>query len=150
MLAKRQKIIVAKIVAVIVFTILAVFTMYNVKDFINRRESMLAMTQIGEYIVEYKKVNGSRPSQSNIEEYQKRTEGGVRLGNVEYRAIWINYDAPADTILAYVRKNYHTLLLKSGVIVLRLDGKVEWMEPTVFENQLKSQQTEEEIKNMPK
>ncbi len=147
MLTKRQKVVVVKFTAVITFTIIAVFSMYNIKDFINRRESMLAMTQIGQYILEFKKTNGSRPAEAGIEEFQKRIEGGVRLGIITYRTIWIEYDAPDDSILAYVKKNYHSLFLRSGYIVLWLNGKVEWMELKEFESLLKSQQTPEEIKN---
>ncbi len=147
MLTKRQKVVVVKFTAVITFTIIAVFSMYNIKDFINRRESMLAMAQIGQYVLEFKKANGSRPAEAGIEEFQKRIEGGVRLGKITYRTIWIEYDAPDNSILAYVKKNYYSLFLKSGYIILRLDGKVEWMEPKEFESLLKSQQTPEEIKN---
>lgn len=150
MLTKRQNIIVAKFAVVVALTIFAAFTMFNVKDYINRRESMLAMAQLGQYILEYKKNNRSLPAESNIGEIQKKIEGSVRLGKIKYRAIWITFDAPADTILAYAQKSYHSLFLKSGYIVLRLNGKVEWMETKEFESLLKSQQTPEEIKTTQK
>jgi hypothetical protein len=139
MLTKRQNIIVAKFVVVIGFTAFAVFAMFNIKDFINRRESMIAMTELGKYILEYKTKNHSLPPLSNIEDIQKNIEGSVRLGQVRYRSMEIDIDSPGDTILAYVPKHYHSLFLKSGYIVLRLNGKVEWMENNQFEELLASQ-----------
>lgn len=77
-------------------------------------------------------------------------EGSVRLGTVQYRAIWITFDSKDDTILAYTQENYHSLFLKSGYVVLWLNGKVEWMEAGRFENLLAGQQSLEEIKTTHK
>jgi hypothetical protein len=149
-LTKRQNIIVAKLIIVLVITAAAAFTMMNVKDFINRREGMRAMTQLGPRILEYRKTYGSLPPESYIEKIKGSLEGGVRLGTVQYRAIWITFDSKDDTILAYTQENYHSLFLKSGYVVLRLNGKVEWMEAGRFENLLAGQQSLEEIKTTQK
>lgn len=146
MLTKRQKIVVGKFVAVIGFTVFAVFAMFNVKDVINRREGMLAMGQLGQYILEYRKNNHTLPSPETVVNVEKNIEGSVRLGRVEYRSMYISIDSPADTILAYAQKKYYSLFLGSGYIVLRLDGKVEWMETKEFEGLLASQQGSQEIK----
>lgn len=141
MLTKRQKIIVAKFIAVGLVTAAAVFIMFNVKDFINRREGMLAMTQLGQYILEYKKNNNSLPPPTYIENIQKSIEGNVRLGKVQYRSMDITIDAPPDTILAYIPKKYNSLFfMTNGYIVLRLNGKVEWIEKNQFDALLASQQ----------
>ena len=150
MMTKRQKIIVAKFIFVGVITAAAAFTMINVKDFINRKEGMLAMTQLGQHIFEYRKEHGSLPAESYIKKFKENLEGRVRLGDVTYRAIWVTIDSGDDTILAYTEKRYHSLYLKSGYILLRLNGKVEWMETNQFETLLASQQSLEEIKTTQK
>jgi type II secretory pathway pseudopilin PulG len=141
---------VAKLIIVLVITAAAAFTMMNVKDFINRKEGMRAMTQLGQHILEYRKTYGSLPPESYIEKIKGSLEGSVRLGTVQYRAIWITFDSKDDTILAYTQKNYHSLFLKSGYVVLWLNGKVEWMEVSRFENLLAGQQSLEEIKTTQK
>jgi hypothetical protein len=141
---------VAKFIIVLVITAAAAFTMMNVKDFINRKEGMLAMTQLGPRILEYRKTYGSLPPESYIEKIKRSLEGGVRLGPVQYRAIWITFDSKDDTILAYTQENYHSLFIKSGYVVLWLNGKVEWMEAGRFENLLTGQQSLEEIKTTQK
>jgi hypothetical protein len=150
MMTKRQKIISAKFISVLVITAAAAFTMLNVKDFTNRREGMNAMTQLGEQIREYKKSRGSLPSESYVEDARLKLAGAVRLGAVRYRAIWLTYDSAPDTILAYIEKRYHSLFLDSGYIVMRLDGTVEWMEKIPFETRLAEQQSLEEIKTTQK
>jgi hypothetical protein len=149
-LTKRQNIIVAKLIIVLVITAAAAFTMVNVKDFTNRKEGMRAMTQLGPRILEYRKTYGSLPPESYIEKIRGSLEGSVRLGTVQYRAIWITFDSKDDTILAYTQENYHSLFLKSGYVVLRLNGKVEWMEAGRFKNLLAGQQSLEEIKTTQK
>jgi hypothetical protein len=150
MMTKRQKIIVAKFIFVGIITAAAAFTMLNIKDFTNRRECMRAMTQLGERILDYRKSYGSLPPESYIENIRGKLGGGVRLGTVRYRAIWITYDSVPNTILAYAEKHYHSLFLKNGYIVLRLDGKVEWIEKNQFEPLLARQQSLEEIKTTQK
>jgi type II secretory pathway pseudopilin PulG len=149
-LTKRQNIIVAKLIIVLVITAAAAFTMMNVKDFTNRKEGMRAMTQLGQRILEYRKTYGSLPPESYIEKIKKSLEGSVRLGTVQYRAIWITFDSKDDTILAYTQENYHSLFLKSGYIVLWLNGKVELIKAGRFENLLAGQQSLEEIKTTQK
>ena len=149
-MTKRQNIIVAKLIIVLVITAAAAFTMMNVKDFTNRKEGMRAMTQLGQRILEYRKTYGSLPPESYIEKIKKSLEGSVRLGTVQYRAIWITFDSKDDTILAYTQENYHSLFLKSGYIVLWLNGKVELIKAGRFENLLAGQQSLEEIKTTQK
>ncbi len=140
----------AKLIIVLVITAAAAFTMMNFKDFINRKEGMRTITQLGQHILEYRKTYGSLPPESYIEKIKKSLEGSVRLGTVQYRAIWITFDSKDDTILAYTQENYHSLFLKSGYVVLWLNGKVEWMEAGRFENLLAGQQSLEEIKTTHK
>jgi hypothetical protein len=149
-MTKRQKIIVAKFTLVGAITAAAAFTMLNIKDFTNRREGMLAMTQLGQKILEYKKNYSSLPPESYIKNVREKLGGNVRLGTLQYRAIWITYDSVPDTILAYAQKDYHSLFLNGGYIVLRLDGKVEWIEKNQFETILAAQQSLEEIKTTQK
>jgi hypothetical protein len=135
---------------VLVVTAAAAFTMMNVKDFTNRKEGMRAMTQLGQHILEYRKTYGSLPPESYIEKIKGSLEGSVRMGTVQYRAIWITFDSKDDTILAYTQENYHSLFLKSGYVVLWLNGKIEWMEADRFEKLLAGQQSLEEIKTTQK
>ncbi|MHC4890210.1 MAG: hypothetical protein ACYTEO_12195, partial [Planctomycetota bacterium] len=77
--------------------------------------------------------------------------GNVRLGNLQYRARWITFESTPDEILAYTEKNYNSLLVGKGYIVLRLGavlsdkGRVEWMGKQEFETLLAQQQSPEEV-----
>ena len=76
--------------------------------------------------------------------------GHVRLGRVTYRALWISFEATGDEILAYRQVNYRSLFVGSGYVVLRLDGRVEWMKKQQFEELLAHQQTQREIEMLHK
>ena len=147
---KRQKIIVIKFVAVMVVTALAVITMINFKDWVNRSEAMQAMTDIGQKVLEERNRRGSVPPESYVDSIRGNLPGNVRLGKLHYRARWIDFESTSDEILAYTKKNYHSFLLGKGYVVLRLDGCVEWMEKQEFEKLLSQQQSQMEIETLRK
>ena len=124
-----------------VITVVAVVAMINFKDWVNRSEAMRAMEQLGRIVLAYRKDNGSVPSQAYVEGVKENLEGAVRLGDLQYRARWLDFDSGPDEILAYTDKKYHSLLVGSGFIVLRLDGSVEWMDKQKFETLLAAQQS---------
>lgn len=133
-----------------IFIIVAVFAMVVLKDVVNKKESMLAMQQLGIEISKYKKENGVIPSQSYVDAIVQRLPGNVRVGSIKYRALWINLDSTPDDILAYTEKKYPLSFLIDGFIVLKLSGQVEWMAPEAFKDLLRSQQSPLEIQTTPK
>lgn len=137
----RQKKILAQSAFVIVITVMVTFLMANVKDLINRSEAMKGMEHLGEKILEYKVDNGSRPSEFLLEDFYKQIPNMARLGKVNYRAIWIEPDADEEAeILAYIKKQYRSLFMNDGYIVLFCNGTVEWKSLRDFEDLLDSQQ----------
>jgi hypothetical protein len=54
--------------------------------------------------------------------------------------LWISFDSSGDEILAYAKKEYHSLLFSEGFVVLKLDGRVEWMSDEEFKKLLARQQ----------
>jgi type II secretory pathway pseudopilin PulG len=129
---RRQRALLIESVIVLIATAAAVVGMVQLKDYVNRSEAMRAMTQLGQRILEYRKQYGSLPPQSFVDSAKGDVEGSVRMGNVNYRALWIGLDAPSDTILAYSQKHLPSSFLKDGYVVLRLDGVVEWMPTDQF------------------
>ena len=125
---KRQKIILAEFVSVIVITVIAVVAMINFKDWINRSEAMRAMEQLGQMALQYRKEHGFVPPKTWVDNQRKNLPGNVRLGRLQYRALWIDSESTPDEILAYTERNYHSLFVGEGYVVLRLDGRVEWMD----------------------
>jgi type II secretory pathway pseudopilin PulG len=146
----RQRNILIEFLTVIIITAIAVIGMVNFKDYVNRSESMQAMNRLGRIILQYRKTQGAVPPESYIEDVKEELAGLARLGSLQYRARWITLGAGPDEILAYVKKNYHSLFFSNGYIVLRLDGRVEWMEPNRFETTLVKQQRPEEIEAIKK
>lgn len=142
---RRQKAILIESLAVIAVTAIAVWGMVNLKDWINRSEAMRAMEQLGEEVLQYRTENGSVPPESYVERIKETLEGHVRLGRLQYRARWIGFDATSDEILAYTEKSYPSSLLDDGYVVLRLDGRVQWMKKRQFETLLAQQQSQTEI-----
>jgi hypothetical protein len=142
---RRQKRLAVESITVIAVTTVAVVAMINLKDWVNRSEALRAMEQLGRKILEYRQTNGSVPPQSFVDIQKERVEGHVRLGTLRYRAQWIDFDATKDEILAYSEKKYRSLLLGHGYVVLRLDGRVEWMGKEEFEKLLGQQQSLIEI-----
>ena len=147
---KRQKVILIEFITVMLVTAVAVVAMINVKDWVNRSEAMRAMKQLSERVLEHRKVYGSIPSESYVDNIKESLEGHVRLGNLQYRARWIDFESTADEILAYAERNHPSSLLKDGFVVLRLDGRVEWMGKQEFEKILALQQSREEIEILQK
>ena len=137
---RRQRNIIINFISVIVITGIAVLALINFKDYVNRSESMQAVNQLSRIVLNYRKAHGSVPPESYINDVTEELRGRVRLGQIIYRARWIDFDAPPDEILAYVKKNYRSFLIQDGYDVLRLDGRVEWMEPKEFEELLAKQQ----------
>ena len=146
----RQKNILIEFLTVIIITAIAVIGMVNFKDYVNRSESMQAMNHLGKIILQYRKTEGAVPPESYIEDVKEELAGLSRLGSLQYRARWITLGAGPDEILAYAKKNYHSLFFSSGYVVLRLDGRVEWMEPNRFETTLAKQQHSEEMEAIKK
>jgi hypothetical protein len=147
---RRQRNIIARFVAVMVVTAVAVVGMINLKDWVNRSEAIRAMEQLGQVIVQYRSANGSVPAESRIDDIRQTLEGQVRLGELRYRGLWIDHESTKDEILAYVLKHYRSSFVEDGYVVLRLDGRVEWMERKQFEELLAQQQTQREMEMLEK
>jgi len=130
---------------VIVITAIAVVAMINFRDWVNHSEAMHAMNDLGQEVLKYREKHGSVPPKSYVDGIKENLKGGVRLGELQYRALWIDSDSTPDEILAYTEKNYPSLLVGDGFIVLRLDGRVEWMDKKEFKTLLAQQQSPEEI-----
>jgi hypothetical protein len=122
--------------------------MINFKDWVNRSEGMRAMEQLSRIVLQYRKEHGCVPPESYIDRIKEDLQGYVRLSNLRYRALWIDFECPPDEILAYAEKNYRSSVIGEGFIVLRLDGRVEWMEKQKFKALLAQQQSPEEIRMM--
>jgi hypothetical protein len=147
---KRQKHLLINFIVVAAVTLVAVVGMVELKNWVNRVEATRAMEQLGRAVADYRKKNNSVPPESYVNGIKESLEGQVRLGDLHYRARWIEYDCPADTILAYVRKSYRSLLFKPGAIVLRFDGQVQWIEKSAFDKMLARQQSPMEMEMAPK
>lgn len=143
---KRQKAILVEVATVLVITLIAVVAMINFKDYINRREAITAMQQLGKIVLEYQRQNGRVPSESVFLSEKDNVRGSVRLTNLVYRGLWIDFDAEPNDILAYAMKNYPSSLLDDGYVVLMFDANVVWMGKAEFEKLLARQQSEVEIK----
>ena len=142
---KRQKAILVKFITVIVITAVAVVAMINFKDWVNRSEAMRAMEQLGQIVLQYRKNHGSVPPKSYIDGIKEDLEGHVRLADRRYRARWLDLESTPDELLAYTEKKYHSLLAGKGYVVLRLNGRVEWMGKREFEALLAQHQSPMEI-----
>ena len=147
---KRQKSMLTEVIIVVTITTIAVFAMVNFKDYINKSEAIRFMTRLGEVIKEHKEKYGAVPPESYIQRIKNDLEGSLRLSGLQYRARWIDYDSKPDTILAYTEKNYRSLFVSKGVIVLRLDGQVQWLRKNEFKQIFKTQQKPQEIELMKK
>ncbi len=132
-----------------VITVLAVVAMINFRDWVNRSEAMHAMEYLGQAALQYRKEHGSVPPQSFVDRIKESLPGGVRLGDLRYRGLWINFESSGGEILAYTEKKYRSLLLSDGFIVLRLDGRIEWMGEEKFKKLLARQQSPMEAQMSP-
>lgn len=147
---RHQKATIINIIIVFTLTAVAVVAMVNFKDWVNRTESMRAMEQLGQVALKYREDHHAVPSESHIDNIRKNLQGQVRLGKLYYRARWIDFDSSEDEILAYTERSYHSFFLGSGAIVLRLDGRVEWMDTKKFRALLAKQQSPSEIELLRK
>ena len=120
------------------------------KDRGNRAEAMRAMEHLGRTVLQYRKEHGSVPPESYIGRVREDLPGNVRLGDVRYRGMWIDFESSGDEILAYAEKRYPSSFLRGGFVVLRLDGRVEWMDKQEFETLLAQQQSPMEIEMLRK
>ena len=142
---KRQKAIMVKFLTWMAIWVFLVVGMVNFKDWVNRREAMRAMEQLGQVALAYRKDTGEAPPESYVTRVREDISGAVRLGHLSYRALWIEPGAAPDTILAYTKKTYRSSLLSDGYIVLFLNGTVKWMDSEEFKSLLAGQQSESEI-----
>ena len=145
---KRQKTILAELITGIVITILAVIAMINFKDWVNRSQAIRAMEQLGQDVLKHRKEHGLVPSKAYVDEIKRELEGGARLGNLQYRALWIDPASTPDEVLAYTKREYPSSLLNDGFIVLRLDGTVKRMSKEQFDTLLPEQQRQKEYFKM--
>ena len=147
---RRQKTIFKNTATVIFITAIAVAAMINLKNWVNRSESMRAMEDLGRIVSQYRGKYGSIPSESYIDRIKEELEGHVRLGKVIYRAQWIDFESTPDEILAYTERPYSSWLFGRKHIVLRLDGRVEWMDKREFETLLAQRQSSQELEILHK
>ena len=147
---RYQKTVLIKFVIITVVTIIAVAAMVQFKNWVSHSEAMRAMEHLGRIVLKYRKDNGSVPPQSYVDSIKGNLEGSVRLGGLTYRGRWIGFDSTGDEILAYSERSGGSLLFGAGFIVLRLDGRVEWMDKEKFKALLTKQQSPMEIGMMQK
>ncbi|MFB0523972.1 MAG: hypothetical protein ACETVZ_00400 [Phycisphaerae bacterium] len=136
---KRQKALLVESITIIVITAVAVLAMINLKDWVSRSEAVQSMEQLGRIVLQYRKEHGSAPPEDYIKSIKEKLEGHVGLGKLQYRARWIDFESKPDEILAYTEKKHRASLLSDGYVVLRLDGRVEWMDEQEFQKLLGQQ-----------
>ena len=140
---KKQKSLIKDFVVVIVVTFVTVLAMMCLKNRVNRLEAARAMEQLGKIVLGYRQQYGAVPAESYILNIKDDLPGAVRLGEIYYRAKWLEFDAGDDEILACSTKKYPSL---SGnkFIVLRLNGDVQLIKPQQLKVLLDQQQSPEE------
>ena len=143
---KRQKAILTHFIVVIILTVVAVVAMLDFKNWVNRSESMRAMEELGHIVLNYRKEHGAVPPEAYVDSLLVNLRGYARLGRIQYRARWIDFDCSDDEILAYAGKDYFSLFFHGGYVLLRMDGRVQWMSKVEFEKLLASQQSPLEVK----
>jgi hypothetical protein len=149
-MTKIQKRILMNFIIVTIITGAAVVGMVELKNQVNRSEAMRAMESLGQVVNAYKQKNGSIPPESYVNGIIVSVQGQPRLGGLHYRAQWIAFDSPPDTILAYARKDERSLFFHPGAIVLRFDGRTEWMDKASFDKLIATQQVPMELDMGPK
>ena len=111
---------------------------------IQRSKDSVNLEILGKEVLRYRKQYGSLPSESYTEIIRDKFRM-ARLGNIHYRAQWIDFGADANsTILAYVTKPFKRFFEKY-YIVLWLDGRVEKHCKADFERILDKQQNKSEL-----
>ena len=147
---RRQKTILTNTIIVLVVTTIAVVAMINLKNWVNRSEAMRAMESLSQTILQYREKYGSVPPESYIDRTKEELEGHVRLGEVIYRAQWISFESKPDEILAYTERPHNSWLFGQKHVVLRLDGRVEWVDKRELETLLAQQQSSQELEMLHK
>lgn len=137
---KRQKALLTESVIIIVITAAAVVAMINLKQWVSRTEAIQVMEQLGQVVLQYRKEHGSLPSGDDVKGIQDKLQEEVRLDKLQYRAQWIDVDSVPEEILAYTEKRFRASFLSDGYVVLRLDGRVDWMNKEEFQKLLGQQQ----------
>jgi len=141
---RRQKIIVAKFIAIIVITAISAFAMIIVKEQINRSEALRAMNLLSDRLLKYKDTYGALPPETYLDTILGDIPGNLRLGKLKYRAIWITLESGPEEIIAYSEREFRSISTTKGFIVRRLKGDAEWMERKKFIALLESQQSQME------
>jgi hypothetical protein len=147
---RRQKAILINTTTVLAITAIAIAAMINLKNWVNRSESIRAMEHLSRIVLQYREKHGSVPPESYIDRIKEELEGHVRLGKVVYRAQWINFESTPDEILAYTERPHISWLFGKKYIILRLDGRVEWMDKQKLQTILAQQQTSQELEMLHK
>ncbi len=133
---RRQKALLKETVAVLAVTVVVLVGMLNLKDWINRREAMRAMNQLGMVIQAYRNTYQSVPARDFVDAQIPTLSGHVRLGKLTYRAAEITLDSANHEILAYTEQRYRSLFVNNGYIVMQLDGTVLWRELGEFQTEV--------------
>jgi hypothetical protein len=128
----RKKRLLIDVTVVLVVTALSVAGIIHLKDYINRRDALLAVKQLGEKILAFRESQGVLPSEEIVRGLMNEVSGRTRLGRFTYRAPWITPDSKPDAPLAFTQQDYKSLIVSNGYIVLRLDGTVQWLDTKQF------------------
>jgi hypothetical protein len=137
---KRQKALLLESAIIIGITTAAVVAIINLKQWTSRSEAMQIMERLGQIILQYRKEHGSVPSEDYIRSIEEKLQAQIRLGKLHYRARWISLDSNPDEILAYTEQRFRFSLISDGYVVLRLDGRVQWLGKEGFQKLLSQQQ----------
>jgi hypothetical protein len=137
---KRQKWVLIRFAVVLLITLAAVAAIAELKNGVNRAEAMRAMEHLGKIVSDYKQKNGYVPPESFVDNLKGSLVGQARLGDLHYRARWLDADSTPDTILAFTRSGSGSLFFKPEVIVLLYDGKVQRMNEKSFDKLFARQQ----------
>jgi hypothetical protein len=128
-----------------VITIIVVVVMINFRNYVNHSEAKRAMEHLGKIVIQYRNEHGSVPSESYVNSIRQNLEGQARLGSLRYRARWLDFDSTKDEILAYTERTCRSWLFGDKLIVLKLDGRVEWMDKKHLQDLLVQQQSPIEV-----
>ena len=137
---RQQKKVIANFLVIVFITIIGVVAIANLKDYVNKSESTKAMNHLAKIIADYRQAKGIIPPQSFIDSVDETLCGSARIGEICYRARWIEFDAEPNEPLAYVEKNFRHSFLETGFIVLTLDGKVKWLDVVSFQKLIQKYQ----------
>ncbi len=128
----RKKRLLIDVAVVLAITTVSVVGIIHLKDYINRRDALLAVEQLGEKILAFRESRGMLPPEETVQALMNEVSGRTRLGRFTYRAPWITPQSKPDTLLAFTQQDYKSLIVSDGYIILRLDGTVQWMDTQQF------------------